>query len=71
MKIGKIKVTLRNILFAVVVILLLIIMLQNLEPCNLRILFIRVENIPKIILIVASVLIGMGIQAFLGVIKKK
>jgi uncharacterized integral membrane protein len=46
------------ILFSV---MLLVIILQNMGTCDVKILFIRIENVPIFILIAVSILIGMAI----------
>ena len=42
-------------------ILLLIIIMQNMGTCNVKLLFVRIENVPIFVLIAASVLAGMAI----------
>jgi uncharacterized integral membrane protein len=46
------------ILFSV---MLLVIILQNMDTCNVELLFVRIENVPIFILIAGSILIGMAI----------
>jgi uncharacterized integral membrane protein len=42
-------------------ILLLVIIMQNMGTCNVKILFVRIENVPIFVLIATSVLAGMAI----------
>jgi uncharacterized integral membrane protein len=42
-------------------IMLLAIILQNMGTCDVKLLFVRIENVPIFILIAASILIGMAI----------
>ena len=46
------------ILFSVI---FLVIILQNMGTCDVKVLFIRIENVPIFILIAVSILIGMAI----------
>lgn len=46
------------ILFSII---LLVIILQNMETCNVELLFVKIQNVPIFILIAASILIGMAI----------
>ncbi len=55
----------KNILLIVLLALTIVIILQNSQTCDLKLLFIEIRNIPKFLLIILSVLLGMGIQSLI------
>jgi uncharacterized integral membrane protein len=65
------KIGVREIILIVIIVFLAIIIIQNMESVNLRVLFMRVENIPKFLLIGISIIAGMGIQTLINLSRRK
>lgn len=58
---SKIGISFRWSILILFSVMLLVIILQNMGTCDVKILFIRIENVPIFILIAGSILIGMAI----------
>lgn len=58
---SKIGIYFRWSVIIIISVVLLIIILQNMEQCDVKILFVKIENVPIFVLIAGSVLAGMAI----------